>query len=89
MRFIYYLESKINETFIISYGNCNQTKNINIADNDTYYNETFDNSTYDENNDTNELICSKEKKRIDENYYSKYNFEIVKLRTGIYYTKKF
>ena len=88
MRFIYYLESKINETFIISFGNCNQTKNSNIADNDTYNNETFDNSTYDENNDANELICSKEKKRIDENYYSKYNYEIVKLRTGIYYTKK-
>ena len=88
MSFIYYLESKINETFMISYGNCNQTKNYNIADNDTNNNVTFDNSIYDEYNDTNELICFKEKKYIDENYYSKYNYEIVKLRTGIYYTKK-
>ena len=61
MSFIYYLESKINETF---FGNCSHINNNYTMDNYTYNNETFDNSTYDINNDNNELNCIKKEKTV-------------------------
>ena len=75
--FIIYLNNLINETFLIGPENCSQKLN-----DDSYLNyteEIFQNMTI-------EAKCIKEKKKIDEKY-SKYNFNTVKLRVGIYYTK--
>ena len=89
--FIGYLENLINETFMIE--NCSK-KDVN-------YEYNYSNNIKENINRTNELLdtvannllevnltsnCIKEKKRIDSNY-SKYNYNIVKIRTGIYYTK--
>ena len=51
-------------------------------------NETFLNEICDDNVGIfyNDTICYKEKKEFNESY-SKYNYNIIKLRTGIYYTK--
>ena len=71
--FIFYLEDIINQNFI--YENCSQDLG-NFTD-------------FEENNITNnsKLECQKEKKQFDKNF-SKYNFNIIKLREGIIYSKK-
>ena len=74
--FTFYLSNLINKDFMIescSYEYYNNSE-MNITD------ELFQNIS-------NEIICKKYKKHIDERY-SKYNFNIIKLRTGIYYTKR-
>ena len=93
LNFIFFLENLINETFIIE--NCKQEE-ANYKNNDTI--DTIDNETFDGNNEINDtdsniisdinftFNCIKEKKHINANY-SKYNYNIVKIRTGIYYTK--
>ena len=70
-----YLKRIINETFFII--NCEDylTENSNIEEN----NNRLDNFTLEE-------LCPKEKKKFDETY-SKYNYNVVKLRTSIFYTK--
>ena len=73
--FSFYLNNLINKDFMIEscpYEYYNNSE-MNITD------EVFQNIT-------NEIICKKDKKHIDERY-SKYNYNIIKLRTGIYYTK--
>jgi len=72
--FIIYLNNLINETFLFEPENC--SKELNDI---SYTEELFQNMT-------NKTKCIKEKKKIDEKY-SKYNFNTVKLRVGIYYTK--
>ena len=37
---------------------------------------------------SSDIVCIKEKKKFDSQRYSIYNYNIVKLRTGIYYTKR-
>ena len=88
--FIYYLEDLINQTFIIPSENCtydinNYTSNYIYNNTDNY---TYNNISINEINETfyNFSQCQKEKKHIGENY-SKYNCNIVKLRSGIFYTK--
>ena len=86
--FIYYLEDIINQTFMIPSENCtyninNYTYNYTYNNTDNY---TMDNDTYINETLYNFSLCQKEKKHIGENY-SKYNYNIVKLRSGIFYTK--
>ena len=69
--FTSYLEDIINQTFL-----------IDCCDNETVENTNEELNIYN----NSEQFCTKEKKKFDENY-SKYNYNIVKLRTGIYYTK--
>ena len=75
--FIIYLNNLINETFLIETENCSQKLSDNSSLN--YTEEIFQSMAIEEK-------CIKEKKKIDEKY-SKYNFNTVKLRVGIYYTK--
>ena len=91
--FIFFLENLINETYIKE--NCTQEEvhykyNYSI-DNETIINGTIefinsDSNIISDDNSTSTFKCIKEKKHIDANY-SKYNYNIIKIRTGIYYTK--
>ena len=91
--FIHFLENLINETFIISNKNCTQEE-FNYKYNNSIDDKAFINGTIELiDTDLNILLevnstfnCNKEKKHIDANY-SKYNYNILKIRTGIYYTK--
>ena len=73
--FTAYLKKIINETFFII--NCEDylTENQLVEEN----NNSLNNFTLEE-------LCPKEKKKFDE-AYSKYNYNVVKLRTSIFYTK--
>jgi len=91
--FIFFLENLINETFIKE--NCTQEEvnyNYNYSiDDETFINGTIELIDSDSNiildtNSASTFKCIKEKKPIDANY-SKYNYNILKIRTGIYYTK--
>ena len=91
--FILFLENLINETFIKE--NCT-LEEVNYKYNYSIDDETFINGTIElinrdsniilDDNSTSTFKCIKEKKHIDANY-SKYNYNIIKIRTGIYYTK--
>ena len=84
--FVNYLEGLINNSFIVPSENCTEIINNNTIENYSYINEKnqISNNTNEEIN--NIKICPKEKKQIGQNY-SKYNYNVIKLRTGIYYTK--
>ena len=89
--FIDYLENLINETFIIE---ISEHEEVNYKYNYSSDNKEFINGTNELlDNFTNNILevnltsnYTKEKKQIDSNY-SKYNYNIAKIRTGIYYTK--
>ena len=69
----------INNTYIAEINGSRNDYNDSINE----YNESIYN--YNDSNDNN-LICIEEKKKFDLNI-SKYNYYIVKLREGIYYSK--
>ena len=71
--FTSYLEGIIAKYFISSCEKNNTAKNDNNKK---------------EKDISSDSVCIEEEKKIDSARYSKYNYYIVKLRTGIYYTKK-
>ena len=72
------IEQRINNDWILK--NCTE---INISSNNNYSSYSIEN--IDNNNITN-LICYEYKNKSSLNY-SEYNYNVVKIRTGIYYIK--
>jgi hypothetical protein len=86
--FISYFEDIINQNFTYEYCQLNPTDYIDLNSENITYDNNTDNNT-DKNNITienNTIICKRIKKQFDKNF-TKYNFNIVKLREGIYYSK--
>jgi len=82
--FISYFEDIINQNFTYEYCQLNPTDYIDLnSESITYDNNTDENYKTIENNT---IICQRIKKQFDTNF-SKYNFNIVKLREGIKYSK--
>ena len=72
--FLSYLEDIIKKDFISK--NCQMTDTI------------ISNNSEKDMSISSDIFCIEEEKKFDSQRYSKYNYNIVKLRTGIYYTKK-
>jgi len=72
--FLSYLEDKIEKDFV----------SINCKTNDSMISDNRE----EEMSISSDIVCIKEKKKFDSQRYSIYNYNIVKLRTGIYYTKR-
>ena len=82
--FISYFEDIINQNFTYEYCQLNSTDYIELNnENITYANNTDENNITIENNTK---FCQRIKRQFDSNFY-KYNFNIIKLREGIYYSK--
>ena len=74
-------EERINDDWILE--NCTKVENINNSEDSQTNNEE---SILEENSEDIKLICYKYKKKSSLNY-SEYNFNVVKIRRGIYYIK--